>query len=90
MCIKYKPPTIAVVYTMSVSGAPTAEMVPASKKFVHNIVVDFKGDLHCDLELLGTDLIAKESVYLNPKFISKQQVSSSYHNLHISQALSMN
>lgn len=61
---------------MSIQGAPTAKQVPANKKFVHNIKVDFAGNSKVNLDQLGTELMLRESVYLNPQFISKQQVIS--------------
>jgi len=56
--------------------------VPANKKFVHNIRVDFAGNSKVDLDRLGTDLMLSESVYLNPQFISKQQVLSLLEKLY--------
>ena len=67
LALKYKPPTIAVVYTMK--DHKSGRM----KKYIHEIKIMFEPnqsvDMMCDL------IINKETTYLNPAFIAKQQVS---------------
>jgi hypothetical protein len=46
--------------------------VSKNKKYVHEIKVDMKE--HTDISKLCDDLIARESIYLNPDKINKQQV----------------
>ncbi len=61
-CLKYDPPIIAIVY----------QFVAKAKKYVHEIHVDMKEST--DIERLCNELCQRESVYLNPNKISKQQV----------------
>lgn len=62
-CLKYKPPTIAIVY----------QLVQRPKKYVHEIKVDLKEST--DISKLADELCQRESVYLNPSKISKYQVN---------------
>ena len=59
LCLKYTPPTIAVVY----------QLANKTKKYVHEIVVDLKEN--SDLNSLCDELFVREKVYLNPTKISK-------------------
>jgi len=86
-CLKYKPATIAVVYTINSSSS-----VPKKKtrKYIHSIHVDFnqatKGPkrdnkpLHTveSLKDMCQMLCENESAYLNTTIISKSQVSSTF------------
>jgi hypothetical protein len=58
-CIKYRPPTIAIVY----------ELPNRPKKYVHEILVDIKENT--DISKLCEELFYKEHVYLNPNKISR-------------------
>jgi hypothetical protein len=58
-CLKYKPPTIAIVY----------QFMSKPKKYVHEIYVDLKENT--DLFKLCDELFVRESTYLNPNKISK-------------------
>lgn len=82
-CLKYKPPTIAVVYTINSASKKK------TRKYIHSIHVDFnqatktpKRDnkpLHTveSLKEMCEVLCYKESAYLNTTIISKSQVSYS-------------
>ena len=59
LCIKFSPPTIAVVYSLA----------NKSKKYVHEIKIDLKENT--DLHKLCDDLFNSEKVYLNPNKISR-------------------
>ena len=59
LCLKFTPPTIAVVYSLA----------NKTKKYVHEIVVDLKET--SDLNSLCDELFVREKVYLNPSKISK-------------------
>lgn len=85
-CLKYKPPTIAVVYTINATGKKPSKQ----RKYIHSIHVDFNSQLPAktpvrstkpnhtveSLELMCKQLCEQESAYLNTSIISKQQVSS--------------
>lgn len=74
LALKFRPPTIAVVYRMqeTKSGRP--------KKYIHEIKVNFDSYGpsvgQADLDRLCEDMCRRETMYLNPQFIGKQQVSS--------------
>ncbi len=61
-CLKYDPPIIAIVY----------QFLAKTKKYVHEIRIDMKDST--DIGKLCDELCARESAYLNPQKISKQQV----------------
>jgi hypothetical protein len=61
-CLKYDPPIIAIVY----------QFVQKAKKYVHEIRVDMKENT--DINKLCDELCLRESIYLNPQKISKQQI----------------
>jgi hypothetical protein len=63
-CLKFKPPTIAVVYQF---------LKGKQKKYIHEIRVDMKEN--CDIQKIVEDLCKKESIYLNTDQVSKGQVS---------------
>lgn len=86
-CLKYKPPTIAVVYTINTSSKKK------TRKYIHSIHVDFNEPIgpvktpnrglkvtHTkeSLEKLCAHLCERESAYLNTSIISKAQVSSPF------------
>ncbi len=58
-CLKYKPPTIAIIYELG--NMPM-------KKYVHYIPVDLQEDE--DIKKLADELCRRESVYLNPSRVS--------------------
>lgn len=76
LALKYRPPTIAVVYKMERSQK-TIESAKSSKrrdkKYVHEIVVDALSKTS-NLDKLTDKLLEEESMYLNPQVISKSQV----------------
>jgi hypothetical protein len=56
-CLRFRPPTIAIVY-----------QIKQGKKYVREFPVDLaKG---CDLKKVSDDLFAREKVYFNPGKIS--------------------
>ena len=69
LALKYKPPTIAVVYTMKDPKSGR------NKKYIHEIKIRFEPNE--SLEALCDDMIDKNIAYLNPQFIARQQVSHS-------------
>ena len=89
-CLNYRPPTIAVVYTLEKSKKTTKN--GKQRKYIHEIRVDFEScidrnkhkasSLHTnaekptknELELLCNKLCEKEATYLNVNVISKTQV----------------
>ena len=85
-CLKYKPPTIAVVYTINATGK---KKTTKQRKYIHSIHVDFNQPLPSktpnrggkpshtteSLDLMCQLLCEQESAYLNTSIISKQQVS---------------
>jgi hypothetical protein len=58
-CVKFRPPTIAIVY----------ELANRPKKYVHEILLEMKEST--DLSKLCEELFQRESVYLNPAKISR-------------------
>lgn len=67
LALKYKPPTIAVVYTMK--DHKSGRM----KKYIHEIKINFEPNQ--SVEQMSDKIITKETTYLNPAFIARQQVS---------------
>jgi len=63
LALKFKPPTIAVVYTMK---EPKSGRV---KKYIHEIKIVFDGNYA--LEDMCDQIISRETTYLNPAFIGK-------------------
>ena len=63
LCLKWNPPTIAVVYTRKYKGK--------MKKYVHEIHIDFKDGNIGDMNTFCDSLCRKESVYLNEQIIKK-------------------
>lgn len=71
LALKNTPPTLAVVYQMK--DAKSGRM----KKYIHEIRINF--DEHgpeFDVNRMCDELCRKETTYLNPGFISRQQVST--------------
>lgn len=64
LALKFKPPTIAVVYTMK--DNKTGRM----KKYIHEIKVIFDGS--SDIPDMCDRMISRENTYLNPAYIAKQ------------------
>lgn len=88
-CLNYRPPTIAVVYTLEKSKKTTKSGKP--RKYIHEIKVDFESckktrlpsssltssndkPTEKEVEQLCRTLIEKEATYLNVNVISKTQV----------------
>jgi len=81
-CLKFRPPTIAVVYTIQGRSSKSKNR---SKKYIHEITVDFASaaarsttsysysntDGKHDLDKLCEHLCERESMYLNTTVISK-------------------
>lgn len=74
-CLRFKPPTIALVYSI-------ASHSKGHRKYVHEIKVDLKEG--ADLHKLCDEIFLKEKNYFNPNKISKQQVSFKTNELFIS------
>lgn len=79
MCVKFEPPTIAVIYRMVPSASSTLQSSVSShkrgyKKYVHEIVVE-QMTKRTDLNQLCDSLCQRESLYLNTSIISRSQVS---------------
>ena len=76
LALKFKPPTIAVVYLMKDSKSGR------NKKYIHEIPIKFDdyADPN-DIDRLCDELCRKEQMYLNPAFINKNQVSAKNSNL---------
>lgn len=74
LALKNTPPTLAVVYQMK--DAKTGRM----KKYIHEIRINFekqeKND-EIDVVRMCDEICRKETTYLNPQYISHQQVSAS-------------
>lgn len=68
-CLRFRPPTIAIVYQISHSQKGT-------RKYVHEIKVDLKEN--SDVNKVCEDLFSKEKNYFNPNKISRSQVSLIY------------
>jgi hypothetical protein len=67
-CLRFKPPTIALVYSIKHASKGV-------RKYVHEIRVDAVPQNPQELPKLCDDLFAREKTYLNPAKISKQQVT---------------
>lgn len=76
LCLKFRPPTIAVVYKLE-SNHRTIGSTKSSKrhdkKYIHEIFVDHL-TRKTDLKKLCEKMCETESQYLNPTVISKTQV----------------
>lgn len=66
LALKFKPPTIAVVYTMK--DGKSGRM----KKYIHEIKIDFADKENIDINRMCDDICNREVIYLNPAFIGKQ------------------
>jgi hypothetical protein len=68
MALKFKPPTIIVVYKMK--DGRTGKI----KKYIHDIQIEFNSKDPNDINpgLIYDSIIKKEATYLNPEFIKKQ------------------
>ena len=64
LALKFKPPTIAVVYTMKDNKSGRM------KKYIHEIKIKFEDSTN--IEELCDSMIMKEQMYLNPAFIARQ------------------
>lgn len=80
-CLKYRPPTIAVVYKIEKRPSSTMNSKTSKtdqrgkiKKYIHEIVVEAMLVRTVDLNELCLKLCERESAYLNPTIISKTQV----------------
>ena len=78
LCLKFRPPTIAVVYTLDPVGMnartlPAKSHKKAERKFIHEIYVE-PMSRKTNLNTLCEKLCEKEGYYLNPQIISKSQV----------------
>ena len=74
LALKYKPPTIAVVYQMK--DTRSSKIGTKQKKYIHEIKVNFEGRSEpVDVSKMCDEMCESETVYLNPQFINKQQVS---------------
>lgn len=72
LALKNNPPTLAVVYQMK--DAKTGRM----KKYIHEIKVNFEkqdNGQEINVNRMCDEICRKETTYLNPAFISRQQVS---------------
>ena len=95
-CMTFRPPTIAVVYTLEKRKKATSKS-GKPRKYIHEIRVDFEGCIdkskktassnintmkpsQYEVETLCRKLCDQEPVYLNLNFISKTQVGN-YSNL---------
>ena len=71
LALKFKPPTIAVVYLMK--DTKTGR----NKKYIHEIPIKFEDYQEpINTTNICEEICRKETMYLNPAFISKQQVSA--------------
>ena len=71
LALKFKPPTVAVVYLMKDSKSGRM------KKYIHEIRIQFEEKPEpIDLSSMCDEICRKEHMYLNPAFINKQQVSN--------------
>lgn len=89
-CLNFRPPTIAVVYTLEKSKKATKSGKP--RKYIHEIRVDFEGCIdksrpqksplepnkptQSEIEKLCRRLCESEPTYLNINVISKTQVGN--------------
>lgn len=70
MALKFKPPTVAVVYLMKDNKSGRM------KKYIHEIRIHFEDKTEpIDLNAMCDEICRKEQMYLNPAFINRQQVS---------------
>jgi len=74
LAIKSRPPTIAVVYKMKCMKSGRM------KKYIHEIKISFEQPGvssidKVDILKICDEICAKETTYLNPMYIGKQQVS---------------
>ena len=83
LCLKFRPPTIAVVYKLDpLSGMGAGRTLPTNskslkkyeKKYIHEVFVE-KMTRNTNLQALCDKLCEQEAYYLNPTIISKSQVS---------------
>ena len=85
LCLRFKPPTIAVVYELSRPQMTEASTMiqsespdrcsPKKKRRVHEIRVDdllLETSTSEDISLITDMLLERESLYLDPSTISKQ------------------
>lgn len=77
LCLKFRPPTIAVVYKIerAHSTIGSTKSSKRDKKYIHEITLDTLLHRKTDLSQLCEMLLERESQYLNPTVISKSQVS---------------
>lgn len=73
MCLKFRPPTIAVVYRLERKSSNPKRR---DKKYIHDINLSSELTRTVDLHKLTATLCERESAYLNPEVISRTQVSS--------------
>ena len=67
LALKYKPPTVAVVYLMKDSKSGR------QKKYIHEIKINFeKYNDPIDVGRMCDEICRKETLYLNPQYISRQ------------------
>lgn len=68
MALKFKPPTIIVVYKMKDGRSGKI------KKYIHDILIEFdsKDPNQIDINSIYNIIIKREATYLNPEFIKKQ------------------
>lgn len=79
LALKNTPPTLAVVYQMK--DAKTGRM----KKYIHEIRINFdkqEQGQEVDINRMCDEICRKETTYLNPAFISRQQVVALVKKLH--------
>lgn len=83
LALKFKPPTIAVVYQMKNKDSIS---IGRKKKFIHEIKISFEQQAgfphNIDLSSMCEELCRKETTYLNPVFIRREQVSDLLNKLH--------
>ena len=71
LALKFKPPTIAVVYNMKDGkNRLVLDKRGQPKKYHHAILIDFKSEKEFNIKEKCEEICAKEVVYLNPSFIS--------------------
>lgn len=72
LAIKARPPTIAVVYKMKCKKSGRM------KKYIHEIKISFDQQGvsldKVDITKMSDDILSKETAYLNPIIINRQQV----------------
>ena len=67
LALKFKPPTVAVVYLMK--DVKSGRM----KKYIHEIKIHFEKEKEpIDVNRMCDEIIRKETMYLNPAFIGRQ------------------